>query len=477
MKRLRPSGVLAVSLTRVLLLLLLLLLLILCWSFGHVLPVPWAKEALRHVMPGVNLKWDEEAPAEPLAFNGSKLALLIEPRPLPHLATLILHMIAVVPPDWRFLFVGTRESVFAVGRPQAVRRQRAVGKLGLLELGAPWAIETKEHVFRLLTDGRFYDEFLPGVEWILKYEADSLLCANSEVSLDEWLGWDWAGALRSGDDRFSGHGGLSLRRVSVIKRVLGFQSRANNTEPEDVWFGKRVAALPGARVASRLDGVLSVEDVYAERPMGFHVRGGGAALGGELWADAGRRRAMLEYCPELSIVMDMKLERERCPDDDGDGHRPPGAGVLDADWDGDLGGGVEEVNPDVAVRFGIVGLDEQWEGVGAEGADMDGTDAAVKPPQPPPLPRPWKDPISGQDLHLPGPSGACLADGRMHDICGALQQGGPACMMRMRDADACVDWEQDSVWARWLLCMDKTVNESYHLSFNLLVDAGRVFDI
>ncbi len=45
------------------------------------------------------------------AYNASKLALVIEPRPLPHLVPHLLHMISVVPPDWRFLFIGSEESV------------------------------------------------------------------------------------------------------------------------------------------------------------------------------------------------------------------------------------------------------------------------------------------------------------------------------------------------------------------------------
>ena len=70
---------------------------------------------------------------------------------------------------------------------------------------------------------RFYDEFLPGVEHIMKFEHDSILCANAEESLDEWLVYDWAGAPRMQDlknEHFSGNGGLSIRRVSTIKRVL-----------------------------------------------------------------------------------------------------------------------------------------------------------------------------------------------------------------------------------------------------------------
>lgn len=108
----------------------------------------------------------------------------------------MLHMLTVIPPDWRMVFIGSEKSVISVGRSFAVKHQQVVGKLDLMVLPEPWEIDSKEKVYRLMTDIRFYDEFLPGVEWILKYEYDSILCANSEQSLNDWLHWSWAGAPR-----------------------------------------------------------------------------------------------------------------------------------------------------------------------------------------------------------------------------------------------------------------------------------------
>ena len=121
---------------------------------------------------------------------------MIEPRPLPHLVPQILHMMSVVPPDWRFLFIGSNKSVISVGRAYATKHQQRIGKLDVMMLPEPWEIDSKEKVHRMLTDMRFYDEFLPGVEWLLKYEYDSIMCANSATSLNEWLHWDWAGSPR-----------------------------------------------------------------------------------------------------------------------------------------------------------------------------------------------------------------------------------------------------------------------------------------
>lgn len=125
---------------------------------------------------------------------------------------------------------------------------------------------------------------------------------------------------RTEDDRFSGNGGLSLRRLSAIRRVLKFQERRNDTTPEDEWFGTRVTVLPGANVASGKNGQLAVEDTYIPNAMGFHVRDGGNELNPTVWKNANQRKEIFAYCPEISFIMDMKLEVERCSGDDKEGN-------------------------------------------------------------------------------------------------------------------------------------------------------------
>lgn len=134
-----------------------------------------------------------------------------------------------------------------------------------------------------------------------------------------------------------------------------------------MWFGKRLWVLPGAKVASKQDGAIVVEDVYMEKPMGYHVRADGGNLNEEIWGDAARRREILEYCPELSMIMDMKLERERCPDDDGNGDRKlTDVEVVTTILQGD--GDAKTISNDIEVT--------------------------VRPPQPPPLPQPWRASIT-----------------------------------------------------------------------------------
>ncbi|KAK0646009.1 hypothetical protein B0T16DRAFT_151076 [Cercophora newfieldiana] len=307
---------------------LLVVSLAITWWFASILPLykPVIKEKFKarlddalQALPSVNIDWSRPSHDLRDAYNSSKVALMIEPRPLPHLVPHLLHMISVVPPDWRFLFIGSQESVVSVGRAYATQYQQVVGKLDLMVLPEPWEISSKEHVFRTLTDPRFYNEFLPDVEWILKYESDAILCANAETSLNEWLDWSWVGAPRAAafngqaQGNPPGNGGLSLRRVSAIRRVLSFQARYNDSEPEDEWFFKRIYLLPDVKVASPTEQALSVEDVYFPNAMGYHVRDGGrSSLPYQVWGDEGQRKEIFNYCPELSMIMEMKLERERC---------------------------------------------------------------------------------------------------------------------------------------------------------------------
>ncbi|KAF8859596.1 hypothetical protein BDZ45DRAFT_353050 [Acephala macrosclerotiorum] len=306
---------------------LIVVSLILTWSFALMLPrykepvleYGYGKynDYIEH-LPAVKVDWHPKYDPKS-QFNASKVALIIEARPIPHLVPQILHMISVVPPDWRFMFIGSNKSVISVSRSFATQYQEANGKLDLVVLPKPWSIDSKEDVYRLLTDLRFYDEFLPEVEWLLKFESDSIMCARSDDSLNDWLHYSWAGAPRSASatDRFAGNGGLSLRRMSAVRQILNFQARYNDTEPEDEWFGKRLTVLPGAKVASGAQkDHFSVEEVWHDKPMGYHVQ---ADLAEDVWMNPARRKGNFEYCPELAMIMDMKLERERCEGDNRQG--------------------------------------------------------------------------------------------------------------------------------------------------------------
>lgn len=77
---------------------------------------------------------------------------------------------------------------------------------------------------------------------------------------------------------------------------------------------------PGAKVATGAqEDHFSVESIWHDKPMGYHARDGGTNLADDVWKDPERRKSNFEYCPELAMIMPMKLERERCDGDNREG--------------------------------------------------------------------------------------------------------------------------------------------------------------
>lgn len=114
-------------------------------------------------------------------------------------------------------------------------------------------------------------------------------------------------------ERWSGGGGLSLRRVSHVLKVLQFQSRQDDAESEDKWLSDRIKVLPGVKLPKpEVEKSFAVEGMWHEKPMGLHVPSSSDRLLKEAWDDADQRKKTFEYCPEVKMIMNMKLERERC---------------------------------------------------------------------------------------------------------------------------------------------------------------------
>lgn len=309
-------------------------------------------------MPKVSLDYHYEQQAS--KFNESKVALLIENRSKPILAPLMLHFISVVPPDWRFRFMGSVESVEFLNKSMAIREHVAAGKLDLTYIPANMSTGSQEEISRFLTTLWLYETVLQPAEWLLVFQADSILCANSRQTLNDYLEYDWVGAPWNPQGRFGGNGGLSLRRVSAIIDVLRHQQRIHGSEPEDVWLTERLGHRPGSKLANgtissafsgemhsgnptKLDipddspaavaqtieeagkktyndtleaakdgnyvkGLDDWRDGFYE-PMGYHTGGDGNTLHGAIWGTPELRKHIWDYCPEVKMTLQMDAAR------------------------------------------------------------------------------------------------------------------------------------------------------------------------
>lgn len=85
------------------------------------------------------------------AYNSSKLAVYIEGRPHGVMAPLLLHMMAIAPPDWPFMFLGTNKSVAYLNSSRAIRDQAPTGRLLLQTAPEGYELRTNEVGFQILT--------------------------------------------------------------------------------------------------------------------------------------------------------------------------------------------------------------------------------------------------------------------------------------------------------------------------------------
>lgn len=205
--------------------------------------------------------------------------------------------------------MGSDESVALVNASRAVQHQVNIGKMDLTYIPSNMSTGGQEQISRFLTNLWVYETLLQPAEWLLIFQTDSMLCANSNRSLNEWLDYDWVGAPWSPGDRYGGNGGLSLRRVSAISHVLRNQIRLHDSDPEDVWLSHRLGQRVGAKVANgTLELQFSGENCYSSRPMGYHTGTSGLSLGGGNWGSKEKRKELYDYCPELKMMLEMDVE-------------------------------------------------------------------------------------------------------------------------------------------------------------------------
>lgn len=137
----------------------------------------------------MQLDWDG-ADAPWAHYNKTKLAVIVDSRPLTTLAPLVLQMMVTVPHDWPFLFLGSTQSIAVLNSSRAIQEKEASGRLRFQTIESDYHSVEGSH--RLLANPKFYDEMLPkSVEHLFVFSRDSIICANALRSLDDWLGYDW----------------------------------------------------------------------------------------------------------------------------------------------------------------------------------------------------------------------------------------------------------------------------------------------
>lgn len=120
-------------------------------------------------IPTISLDWHRPK------YDPTKVALLIENRPQGMLAPHMLHMISVIPQDWKAQFMGSDESLAHINSSKAIQYQVSIGKLDLTHIPSNMSVAGQEQISSFLTTLWVYDTLLKPAEHLLVFQTDSTL--------------------------------------------------------------------------------------------------------------------------------------------------------------------------------------------------------------------------------------------------------------------------------------------------------------
>ncbi|RDW56657.1 hypothetical protein BP6252_14070 [Coleophoma cylindrospora] len=207
----------------------------------------------------------------------TKVATIIEDRPLDTLVPLLLHFSSVLGSEWPIILYTSQDML-----PASYPFQRAINENRIIIRTLPSEVHfrTQESVSDFLTQPWLWEQLAPA-EHVLLFQADSILCSNSALQVDDFFEYDFIGAPINPSYGKGYNGGLSLRNRTMILDILGSSSwkdekddAENPTNPgvefEDQWFYNKMvergAVLPSLEVAQ----TFAVETIFYDTPLAYH---------------------------------------------------------------------------------------------------------------------------------------------------------------------------------------------------------------
>ncbi|GAM82232.1 hypothetical protein ANO11243_002110 [Dothideomycetidae sp. 11243] len=246
-------------------------------------------------------------------LDPKKLAIIFEPHYRPHLSFLLLHTVSTLPLDWPVLYVGTHKSISRLNDSFSIQTAQEKGRLTLQEAPSWVNYTDSEELQRLFSRIEFYNSLPPAVEHLFMAGSDSMMCSASMTVMDDWLNYDWAGSPWVGNSWHDGFNGYSLRKVSVMKETIKtskiLPDMADDSSLMDEVWSRPDAVVPNSEKSS----LFVMESGWVERPMAYHPSAK-MIKEDEGWITSNGRRGIWDHCPEVKVVMHMKLNRQKCPD-------------------------------------------------------------------------------------------------------------------------------------------------------------------
>lgn len=230
------------------------------------------EHTVTHTRTSVSVSTKTEYASPTSTLDPTKLAFMVETRPLPHLPLQLTHMTSVIPQEWTFKFMGSNTSINYLLGFHHLRDLVASNKLTLVPLPSHWDVSSRESISQMFTDPELYRSLSPA-EHLLVFQPDSIFCTKAPTTLNDFIKYDYIGAPWSTYSTYGGNGGLSLRRVSSILRLLEKERRKpGDGALEDLWLSNGLNKLEGTKMANAaVSKTFSVESVWDEAPLGYHI--------------------------------------------------------------------------------------------------------------------------------------------------------------------------------------------------------------
>jgi hypothetical protein len=288
-----------------------LLLLLVIWV---AVTATWHFREKNTILPESEVSGPEYGIEAPYSFTNKdnaqdRAAVIIENRPLQNLVPVIMHFQSVLGPSWPIIFYTIPTTADTLALSPAFAREIANGRVEIRHIPPEINFSSHHAVSLFLANSWLWSDLAP-FDKILLFQTDSIICAASTATMDDFIQYDLVGAPIDPAYGKGFNGGLSIRNRAMTLELVSKHSYANDSSQEgapanmvfeDQWLYTRMTELPpkedgspGARLPSEASAKkFAVETVWAERPLGFHqpVR----------W-QKDHMDDIMKYCPEVGMI-------------------------------------------------------------------------------------------------------------------------------------------------------------------------------
>lgn len=237
-------------------------------------------------------------------LSTSKVAALMETRASPNLAPLILHFSSVLGPTWPIKIFTTAAVAASLSTSPPLARKVADSSVSFVLLPERQTFTQHSHVSDFFSKAWFWERLAPA-QRVLMFQSDSIICANSRRTVDDFLEYDFVGAPVVEGLGEGYNGGLSIRNVDLILDIVknesweedrkendGKYKDGPNVDYEDQWFYAKMKERNGKFPTQEVASQFSVETIWAEKPLGYHQA--------NVWQEDSMEQ-ILTWCPEYKL--------------------------------------------------------------------------------------------------------------------------------------------------------------------------------